>query len=253
MLGKRKASQLTQMSQTLGSLFPGLLKRRKLRAKRRAATSAKPRLPKISKDPFPKEWRTKLTWNADTQYASPGSTSGASVISLTSLYDPDYSNHFGNFQPMCFDQVLSATGPYQNYRVNSWKGKITITNVSAADGSVPIALECYFKQGATNAVDVDTWSEIQSQTGVQTLLLGPVGSDSATKTIYFNGSLKSFIPADAEGEDFVGSYNSVPSKPIYAGFGYRNAKTGSASVVNCYIKVSIEYDVTLYAQDGVQS
>lgn len=194
-----------------------------------------------------------MTWNADTQYSNPGATSAASVIALTSLYDPDYSNHFGNFQPMFFDQLLSATGPYQNYRVNSWKGKITLVNVSAADGSVPLALECYFKQGLTNAVDGDTWAEVQSQAGVQTFLLGPPTSDSATRTIYFNGKLNDFIAVGADGEDYIGLYNSSPSKPVYGSIAIRNAKSGSAASINCYIKLSMEFDVTVYAQDGVQS
>lgn len=222
------------------------------RRRKRTGVSAKPRISKISKDPFPREWRTKLTWNGDTQYTNPGTTSGASVVALNSLYDPDYSNHFGNFSPMFFSKCLSATGPYQNYKVNSWKGKLTLINVSPVDGSIPTALECYFKQGATSAVDVDTWAEIQSQPGVQTFLVGPKDSDSATRTIYFNGKLDDFIPKDAEGEDYSGLYNSSPAKPIFAGIGYRNAHPGATGVVNCYIKMSIEFDVTLYAGDGTQ-
>ena len=42
------------------------------------------------------------------------------------------------FNLFFFDQLLSATGPYQNFRVNAWKGKITLVNVSAADGAAPL-------------------------------------------------------------------------------------------------------------------
>lgn len=227
-------------------------KRRKT-MKKRTGVSAKALISRISKDPFPRERRCKMTWSPDTQYSNPGSTSAASVIRLTDIYDPDYSNHFGNFQPLFFDQLLSATGPYQNFRVNGWKGKITLVNVSAADGSVPLALECYWKQGATNAVDVDTWAEVQSQAGIQSFLLGPKDSDSATKTIYFNGRMESYIPKGVDAEDYSGTYGSSPSKPIYGAIAIRNAKSGSASAINCYIKVVIEFDVTVFGTDAVQS
>lgn len=194
-----------------------------------------------------------MTWNADTAYLAPGTTTAYTVIALTGLYDPDNSNNLGNFQPMFFDQLLSATGPYQNYRVNGWKGKMTIINGTANDGGVAIPLDVYYKQGLTNVVDGDTWAEVQSQPGVQTLLVGPPGSDSSTRTMYFNGRLDDYIAKNADGEDFKGAYNSNPTQPVYGSIAFKNAKVASTGSITVFLKVSIEFDITVYSQDGVQS
>jgi len=252
---KRKADLLSALvSSSLGIPYRGVKRaRRSYRKKKRSGVSALARLPKISKDPFPREFRTKLTWNADVGYLAPGASSTYTIIQLNSLYDPDNTNNLGNFQPLMFDQLLSATGPYQKFRVNGWKGKCTIINASANDGTVAIPIDVYYKQGAISNTDVDTWAEVQSQPGVQTMIVGPPGSDSSTKTFYFNGKLTDYIPATADAEDFVGTYSSNPTVPIYGAVAIKNAKGGSVTSVTAFVKVSVEFDVTVYAQDAIQS
>ena len=72
-MAKRKAIVLSDdlSKAKMTSLLQSLKRRKIYRKKRRTGVSALARLPKISRDPFPREWRTKLTWNPDTAYLAP--------------------------------------------------------------------------------------------------------------------------------------------------------------------------------------
>lgn len=222
--------------------------------RRRAAISAKPLIAKISKEPFRPEWRTKLTWCPATYLLAPGTSNGAAVIKINDLYDPDFSNVFGNDQPLFTDQLMSATGPYQLFHVNSWKCKITFCNASGAGGGSAgdIALDGYVVQGATNSTDVDTFAELAASPGRQTFLLAPRTGDGSMKVIYVNGSQAAYTPADKDIEA-CGTYAASPTKPIYLSMGLKNAYTTDASTIQCYIKLEVEFDVTFMHRDGVAS
>jgi len=254
---KRKASALGG-SQLTSSDY--VVSRRSKTARRvkysRKGISAKKMIADFARHPFPAEWNTKITWDPPCATLVPGSTNGAAVIRLNSIYDPDYTNVFGNGQPLFFDEILSATGPYQKYRVNGWKCKLQILNHSPVQASgSPMPVDLYLMQGATDSLDVDTFSELQSSPGVQTHLLGHTSSGSAAyKTWYVNGRLKSFIPTTtATDDDFVGAYNGDPAKSVYLALGYSNATPTDSSYPKLFVKISIEFDVTLFSRDGAAS
>lgn len=222
--------------------------------RRRQPVSARALVPRILKDPFPPEWRTKLTWAPSTYLMAPGTTNGCLVIRVNDIYDPDVSNVLGNDQPLYTDQILSATGPYQLFHVNSWKAKITLCNVSGSGGgsSGDLALDGYVIQGGTSSTDVDTFAEDQFSAGRQTFMLGPKTASGNMKTIYFNGSQRAYTPASKD-IDACGTYGASPSKPIFLSVGLKNAFTTDTGTIQCYIKVVVEYDVTFMHRDGIQS
>lgn len=250
---KRKLTDPKSFSQVKKARL--LMSLSKLKYRKRPSVSARASIPLISRDPFPREVRRKLTWNGDVAYRAPGTTSDAILIKLNSLYDPDYTNILGNGQPMYFDQLCSATGPYQNYRVNSWKMKVTIYNLTPDEaGTVSVPLNFYFTQGATSSTDVDTFTELISQGGVQTDLIGPQNTTFAMKEFYLNGSMKDYIPkGTVNDDDWTGTYGTDPAKIVYAAIGVKNANGAGASQLKYYIKVSAEFDATFYARDGQAS
>lgn len=223
--------------------------------RRVAGASAKRLISTLAKEPFPKEWNTNMTWSPDTYLLAPGAASGAVVVRVNDLFDPDYSNVFGNNQPLFSDQIMSATGPYQLFRVNNWKCKITLHNASGngggASGALP--LDCYIAQGAISSTDVDTLAELKATPGRMTFLL-PQRDSGGCKTVYINGSAKAFTPGStAEDIDYCGTYQTSPAKPIFLGIGVANAYTSDASSIQCYIKFEIQYNVTFFSRDGVTS
>jgi hypothetical protein len=212
-------------------------------------------LAKITKSPFPREWRTKVTWTPPCSWIAPGSASGAFVVRLNDIYDPDYSNSLGNGQPLYTDQMMSATGPYQCFRVDGWKATVNLCNVSPTTaGGSPMPLDVYIMQGATNATDVDTFSELAALPGVETDLLGPSLTVLCQKEWSFNGRTRDYIPKiTSEDDSYSGAYNASPSKLLYMGVGYKNGDPTDATAVKLFAKVVIEYDVVFYARDAVVS
>lgn len=222
-------------------------------AGRRSALNARKLIPKILKDPFPSEWRTKLTWSPATYLLAPGTTNGALVIRVNDIYDPDVSNVLGNDQPLYTDQVMSGTGPYQLFHVNGWKCKFELCNASGAGGGSAgdLCLDGYIVQGGTNSTDVDTFAELAASPARQTFLLGP-RSANPMKTVYVNGTQKAITPSYKD-IDYCGTYSASPAKGIYLALGLKNAYTTDTGTIQCYVKVTIEFDVTFMHRDATAS
>jgi len=262
-MAKRKAVVLSDdlSAAKMTSLLQSLKRRKVYRTKRRSVAkkgiSAKPLISRFAQHPFPKEWRTKITWDPPTWFSNNSSTNNAGVIRVNDLFDPDYSNVFGNGQPLFTDQMISATGPYQRFRVDGWKAKIEISNVSPAgtDGTL-MPIDVYLMQGANNGVDVDTFAELQSSPGVITDMIGPAGSagSKSQKTFYLNGRTSAYIPPGTKfDDDYIGDYATSPAKPLYLGIGCKIANGADTSYVKFFVKLQLELDVVFFARDAVAS
>lgn len=223
--------------------------------RRNKGISAKALISKFAQHPFPAEWRTKITWDPSTALLAPGANQAAYVVRLNDLYDPDYSNFVGNGQPLFTDQMISATGPYQRFRVDGWKCKITLANASPAGTSAnTMPLDVYICQGANNAVDVDTFGELVSSPGTITDLLGGTGSCKDVKTWYINGRTNAYVPpGTAKDDSYCGDYTTSPSKQLFLGIGFKNADITDSAALKVHIKMQIEFDVVFFARDGVAS
>lgn len=223
--------------------------------RRNKGISTKALISRFAQHPFPAEWKTKITWDPPTALLTPGSNQSAYVIRLTDLFDPDYSNVLGNGQPLFTDQMISATGPYQRFRVDGWKCKVIVQNVSPnTTGGSPMALDMYLCQGANNATDVDTFGELISSPGVVTDLIGASGSCKDVKEFYLNGRTLSYIPKGTKyDDDYCGDYATSPSKPLFLGIGFKNADSTDTVAIKVYLKVQLELDVVFFARDAVAS
>lgn len=231
-------------------------KNKKVNARRREDYSMSANaVSKISKNPFPREWKTTFSWMPSQVLLAPGAASGAFVLRLNDLYDPDYSNSLGNSQPLYFDQLLSATGPYQKFRVDGWRVKIELVNVSPnTSGGSPMPLDIYLMQGATNAVDVDTFNELISSPGVETAILGPSGTTLGQRSWNFNGRLKDYIPDNTSVDlSWCGDYTTTPSSCIFMGVGYRNGDAVDTTAIKLFVKVIVEFDAIVFARDAIGS
>jgi len=253
---KRKSQATLPYKVVKRSRLTTATKAAKYRRRIYGGQSNKPLISPFAQHPFPPEWSTKITWDPPCATLVPASTNGAAVIRVNSIYDPDYSNLFGNGQPLFTDEMMSATGPYQRFRVNGWKCKFEIINHSPTQASgSPMPVDLYLSQGGTDPLDVDTFTELQSTPGVMTHLLGhSLTGNKSYHTWYINGRLKNFIPGGTgQDDDYTGAYNADPAKAVYLSLAYANATPTDSSYPKLFVKVSIEFDVTFYARDAVSS
>lgn len=226
----------------------------KTRGKRVKRASTRALVSKISLHPYPQEYKTTITWCPPTALLIAAATNACFQVRVNDLYDPDQTNILGNGQALYTDQMMSATGPYQSYRVNSWKAEWHIQNVSSAtsEGSA-MALDLYLTQGAVSSTDTDTFAEVQNTPGVVTTLLGVPGTPQAYKVLNLNGRLADYVQSSIDA-NYNGAYNASPSNVIYMALAVKNGYPADAGTgVKIYVKLKMEFDVTFYARDAVTS
>lgn len=224
------------------------------RRSKKSGVSARALVPKITKDPFPPEFRTKITWRGPAS-VSGGANSIVTQYNLNALYDPDATNADGTGLPEYLTQICSGTGPYKKYRVIGWKAKVLLLNVSGteADGSV-IPLEVSMAQGFFDLTDDDTYAEVYSLPGVQTGLLTPSATTHAIREFNMNGKLKDYVPkGTADDEDYcgqVGVNSSLPAKIVNLAVAVRNPYGAGSANIKYWHKITIEFDVIFYSRDA---
>lgn len=152
------------------------------------------------------------------EYKNAATTVGSSnllqlSVLLNSVYDFDKSsgNYFGNKQPLYFDQLLSASGPYKNYKVISWVTTYTIMNT----GNIP--LQCYGLPPTSASAEIDSVAEADNFPGVIPLVLTPVSGSKCMGTITVRGHVKDVYPSYSDDSGLVGPFNGDPAQTIYGG------------------------------------
>lgn len=220
-----------------------------------ARWATKPKLLKMDLNPFPAVYKTTLTWHPPANTIG-GVTQTNAQIKLNSIYDPDPSTTFFNGQPLYFDQICSADGPYKKYIVTGWRGSLTVINATGITDTVPFdtvadAVECYFQHGSLFAGDADTVSEQQSIPNREVALLSPPKMGNNNKHVFkFQGKTKDFVSKPAFDSTCAGFYNSDPSTVVYGSFSARSLNT---KVLYLFVMLQIEFDVEFFVGDGTAS
>lgn len=198
-----------------------------------------------AKSPFgTKREMTFLYENELTALAA--ATSQIVSVMSNSLFDFDQSGLFGNKQPLFYDAMLSAAGPYRQYRVKSWKTTYTVMNNTAS----PITVWAIPPVSAT--AEIDSAAEADNFPGTKSLYLGSVGTskDSGTITVY--GHVDDVYGANADLDTLTGNYNANPNSPCYQGI-YVKAADGSTALSSVYVAVRHEAYTTLGLVDAIVS
>lgn len=204
-------------------------------------------------NPFPPVMKTTMSYPVTSALYAPAASSGVTLVALNDIYDFDVSNNLGNTQPLFYDQVLSATGPYTKYRVTAWRVKFTIDNFSQfTSGTNACALDVGLAQGSTISTDVDTWTELQSSPNLQRRLLQWYGTSLSRCVLEINGTPQEFVTGDVKDDTLCGAYNGSPSQRIYGALGIANPNIAGVNV-QAYISVQVEQDVELFGQDAISS
>jgi len=162
-------------------------------------------------------------------------------IISNSAYDVDQSSYVGNKQPLYFDKLLTAAGPYLQYKVISWKTTWTIVNTQA----VPINV---FVHGAHSLTDFNTVVEAENFPGVKRLYLTESGGSKNSGTVTVTGNISDFNGLSDMGREWIGVYNTNPGISI-GGTCLIASADGTATVANVYVAIKHEMYTELSVVD----
>lgn len=220
--------------------------------RRTRTTTTTGRIPRpfSSKGPFPLRMNTQLVYKApSTNVTSAGINSyNYCNFALNSMFDFDQTNIIGNKQSLFYDQLLSADGPYKNYKVNAWKTVIRFINLSDK------AMFVYYDPtSGTLITDTDSAAEMQNRRGVQSFTLTAQANSKPMVTIKKFQTLKSFFPNSINSsENFSAAWNTGPAIPAYSALGWQTID-GSVAAFTIAIQVQHIFYCTLFNADSTAS
>ena len=209
---------------------------------------------RVSSNPFPRVKNVTLLYKNTSNSVS--STTGVILnrVRCNSLADFDYDNLIGNKGPLYKDQLLSSTGPYTYYKVNSWKTTIKVINCTTAlQGQTDCPLFVHFDQGTIGSFsEADTDAEIQNRPGVISKILTIPAGAKPTCYIKSYQKLSNFAPVTSKGLEYGAAWNSNPTNTIFSTL-YIRRVDNSTTTFACAFQVTHKFYVTLYSHDAVPS
>lgn len=213
--------------------------------KRKIVKARKTTLRSFPDGPFPASKKTVMIYENALTAISGAATFLAKSVKLNSLYDFDNGADVANKQPLYFDTLLTASGPYKQYKVHSWKITWTFINTSASPQTIwiipPIAA----------TAEIDSAAEADNFPGVRRLYLAPNGGGSNKGTITVYGSIADVYATFTGDQGFIGGYNSDPTYLVYGG--YCVASADGSTAISGYVAVRAELNTTLNNVDALVS
>ena len=211
------------------------------------------RIPRtISTVPFPKIRQCTFLYKQPSISIASSAITAKTLLRLNvnGMFDFDADNYLGDKQPLFYDQMFSAVGPYRYYKVNAWKTKIRVTNLSTTQ-----ALHCYYDQGAIGTlVESDTSTEAQQRPGCIYNFL--TASANAKPQVIINSFKKttSFAPRTvSQGLDYGASYNANPVNTITSTLLLTNLDATDATIFNVCVTIEHVFYATCYLLDSTLS
>lgn len=177
-----------------------------------------------------------------------GSSNFLSIpIASNSAYDVDKSTpaYFGNKQPLYYDALLSATGPYRAYKVISWK--TTYTFINTATGP----MRMWALPSIVNWSELDSVTECENFPGVKSGNATGSSGSSSVVTLTVTGHVSDVFPNYDGDASLVAAYNADPSSLVYGGVCLYGLDGTTA--LNGFLGIKHEMYVELSNVDAVAS
>lgn len=191
-----------------------------------------------------KKFVTFLYENALTQIAG-----AANVITFTSkpndMYDFDNTGDAGNKQPLYYDSLLTASGPYRAYKVFSWKTTYTFINGTGCP------VDIFVSPPIAGTGEFDSLAEADNFPGVKRLKLTAATGSKTMGTVTVTGHIKDVYPTISEDANFYGAYNTSPTFLVYQNVLVRASDGTSGAIV--YFSVKHEAYTELSTVDALVS
>lgn len=146
------------------------------------------------------------------------------------MYDYDQSGDVGNKQPLYYDVLLSASGPYKQYKVISWKTTFYFVNNGAT------AVDIFVSPPITGVAEMDSLAEADNFPGVSRLRLTKSGGCKDYGELMVTGHVKDCFAAYADDLQLAGGYGSSPQSIIYQTIVARGSDGTTAASVMVSVK-----------------
>lgn len=155
--------------------------------------------------PFPRRMFTKLVYNENIQ-ENPAALSYGYRFLINSLYDINSTG--AGSQPLFYDQLCSANGPYHRYRVRAVAFDITVSNLNT-----PVKCVC----SIFNNSNPGTFTEsVENQRSIGPRIINSMvnGGKIMTK---FKGfvKIKDIVGENLSDDRDQATYNTSPNNAVY--------------------------------------
>lgn len=147
---------------------------------------------------------------------SPVTLGSSNFLSLAvmnnSLYDFDKSsgNYFGNKQPLYYDSLLSASGPYKAYKVISWRTTYEVVNTGN------VTMRVWAIPPTSGSGEIDSVAECDNFPGVVAMTLTPTTGSKSIGKLTVTGHISDVYTATND-QNLVGGYGSDPTNGCWGG------------------------------------
>lgn len=198
--------------------------------------------------PFPRSKVVNLIYeNSLTTGSFSGAATGVLGTKPNSAFDYDNSSgaSFGNKQPLYYDTLFSASGPYKNYKVDSWTTTYTIVNEADA------AITVFALPPVSATSEIDSVAEADNFPGVKRLYLTAKTGSKSFGTLTVTGNVRDVYTSASTDLGFVGAYNTDPAYLVYAGLFFASADGTTA--LACKVAVKHVMHTTCQVVDALVS
>lgn len=152
-------------------------------------------------------------------------------VAFNDLYDFDRDGNFGNKQPLYFDALLSASGPYRNFKVISWVTTYTIVNATTG-----VPLTVWAMPPMPLASDIDSVAEADNMPGVKRAFLTGREGGGNKATITTKGHIGDVFPTYMDDASLQGNWQSSPSAICHGALIVKGSDGSTAPSVYVAIK-----------------
>jgi len=198
--------------------------------------------------PGPFTGRKFMTFLYENQLTQIGGSANVMTVVCkpNDMYDFDNSGDTGNKQPLYFDTLLTASGPYRTYKVISWKTTYYFINNTA---TTPV--DIFVSPPIAGTGEFDSLAEADNFPGVKRLRLTASGGSKSHGSITIKGHIKDVYPTISDDSNFIGNYNTSPSTIVYQAVVVRGSDGSTAPSI--YVSVKHEAYTELSFVDALVS
>lgn len=196
--------------------------------------------------PFPNKLATTLLYRSVPiqQVGSGAAGTYLLQVALNDLFDFDYSNVLQNKQPLFYDQLFSATGPYQRLECKSWRTRITVINT----GAEPLSVYWNGKGTTVGVSEEDTLAEVTNRAYMQQFHLGAKGQEGDRVLIKSSGK---WADHNTDNIGVVQAWNANVGTPVYGSL-FCNTPT-NATAPTLTIQIDHYFDIVCVRADAITS
>lgn len=196
--------------------------------------------------PFPNKLATTLLYRSIpvAQSGSAGTGTYALNVALNNLFDFDTSNVLGNKQPLFYDQLFSATGPYTRYECKSWRTRISVINT----GAEPVTIYWNGRGSAISVTEEDTLAEVTNRPNMQQFHLGAKGQSGDRCYIKSSGN---WFDHNSDINDLATQYDANAATSVF-GTLFANTPTNTTAPT-LVIQIDHYFDIICLRADSTVS